>query len=87
MTKDSEAMLFVSATTRERMRHSHDDLSFVADVHIRGRVGTLGVWTVWPDGGRPSEAQDGERAQAEDAEREGSSGDRAGQRADRPRAV
>jgi adenylate cyclase len=87
MTKDSEAMLFVSATTRERMRHSHDELSFIADVHIRGRVGTLGVWTVWPDGARPSEGQDAERAQAQDGEREGSSGDRAGQRADRPRAV
>ena len=78
MTKDSEAMLFVSATTRERMRHSHDDLSFVADVHIRGRVGALGVWTVWPDGANASESQVAER---------GDSGDGAGQGAERPRAV
>jgi adenylate cyclase len=78
MTKDSEAMLFVSATTRERMRHPHDDLSFVADVHIRGRVGTLGVWTVWPDGANASESQVTER---------GDSGDGAGQGAERPRAV
>jgi adenylate cyclase len=49
MTKNSEAMLFVSATTRERMRTSQDDLSFVGDVEIRGRVGTLGIWTVWPE--------------------------------------
>jgi len=78
MTKDSEAMLFVSATTRERMRHSHDDLSFIADVHIRGRVGALGVWTVWPDGANASESQVAER---------GDSGDGAGQGAERPRAV
>jgi adenylate cyclase len=50
MTKDSEAMLFVSATTRERMRGSTDELSFVGEVEIRGRVGTLGVWTFWPTG-------------------------------------
>ena len=56
MTKNSEAMLFVSASTRERMRTSTDELSFVGDVEIRGRVGTLGVWTIWPaDGVRAPE--------------------------------
>jgi adenylate cyclase len=50
MTKNSEAMLFVSASTRERMRSSTEELSFVGDVEIRGRVGTLGVWTIWPPG-------------------------------------
>ncbi len=48
LTKGSEAMLFVSASTRERMRGSTEDLSFVGDFEIRGRVEQLGVWTVWP---------------------------------------
>jgi adenylate cyclase len=48
MTKDSEAMLFISATTRERMRSPTDDLSLVGEVEIRGRTSTLTVWTVWP---------------------------------------
>jgi adenylate cyclase len=69
LTKDSDAMLFVSATTRERLRESHDDLLFVADVHIRGRVGTLGVWSVWPDGARAAEPKLAEDVEAQDAER------------------
>jgi adenylate cyclase len=56
MTKNSDAMLFVSATTRERMRTSRDELSFVGDVEIRGRVGTLGIWTVRTDGERMAPA-------------------------------
>ncbi len=47
MTKNSEAMLFISASTRERMRSSTEDLSLVGHVEIRGRVGTLAVWTIW----------------------------------------
>jgi adenylate cyclase len=49
LTKDSEAMLFVSATTRERMRKSIDELSLVGEVTIRGRTGRLAVWTIWPE--------------------------------------
>ncbi|HEY4427104.1 MAG TPA: adenylate/guanylate cyclase domain-containing protein [Solirubrobacteraceae bacterium] len=50
MTKDSEAMLFVSATTRERLTRSGQELSLVGEVSIRGRTGTLAVWTIWPEG-------------------------------------
>jgi adenylate cyclase len=49
MTKDHEAMLFVSASTRERMRSRAEQLSHVGEFEVRGRIGTLGVWTVWPD--------------------------------------
>jgi adenylate cyclase len=53
MTKDSEAMLFISASTRERLRTGIDELSPVGEVNIRGRMGTLAVFTIWPasDGG------------------------------------
>jgi adenylate cyclase len=50
LTKDSEAMLFISATTHARMRGSKDELSLVGEVNIRGRVGTMAVWTVRPPG-------------------------------------
>ncbi|MHB8235531.1 MAG: hypothetical protein ACYDHT_12850 [Solirubrobacteraceae bacterium] len=30
------------------MRSSTDELSYVDEVEIRGRVGTLAVWTIWP---------------------------------------
>jgi adenylate cyclase len=50
MTKDSKAMLFVADSTRERMRTSTEDLSWVGEVEIRGRAAKLGVWTIWPSG-------------------------------------
>ncbi|MCW3069691.1 MAG: adenylate/guanylate cyclase protein [Solirubrobacterales bacterium] len=50
MTKDSEAMLFISATTRERLSTSLEELSLVGEVDIRGRTGRLSVWTIWPEG-------------------------------------
>jgi hypothetical protein len=43
-------MLFISASTRERMHTSTNDLSPVGEVEIRGRTGTLAVWTIWPHG-------------------------------------
>jgi adenylate cyclase len=55
MTKDSEAMLFVSASTRERLKTSCEDLSLVGEVSVRGRTGTLAVWTIWPQGAGPDE--------------------------------
>jgi len=55
MTKDSEAMLFVSATTRERLTRSGEELSLVGEVSIRGRTGTLAVWTIWPQGAGAAE--------------------------------
>jgi len=48
MTKDSDAMLFISASTRERLRASIDDLSPVGEVQIRGRTGKIAVWTIRP---------------------------------------
>jgi adenylate cyclase len=65
MTKDSEAMLFISATTRERLRDPPAELAQVGEFEIRGRARKLEVWTVWPPGfghgddGRPP-ADDGE---------------------------
>jgi adenylate cyclase len=50
LTKDSEAMLFISATTHARMRGAKDELSLVGEVNIRGRVGRMAVWTVGPPG-------------------------------------
>jgi adenylate cyclase len=50
MTKDSTAMLFLSAATRERLRAGTEDLSYVGEVNVRGRSGMLGVWTTWPNG-------------------------------------
>jgi adenylate cyclase len=46
MTKNSEAMLFISATTHERLRAPIDDLSLVGEVEIRGRTAKLAVWTI-----------------------------------------
>jgi adenylate cyclase len=50
MTKEHEAMLFISASTRARLRAAPDELSPVGEFEIRGRVGTVGVWTIWPSG-------------------------------------
>jgi adenylate cyclase len=50
MTKDSDAMLFIADSTRERMRASTEDLSLVGEVDIRGRAGKLAVWTIGPSG-------------------------------------
>jgi adenylate cyclase len=46
MTKNSEAMLFISETTRERMHSGAERLVRVGDVEIRGRIAKLGVWTI-----------------------------------------
>ena len=48
MTKGTPYMLFVAASTRERMRESPDDLLFVNDFEIRGRKAKLAVWAL-PD--------------------------------------
>lgn len=46
LTKGSEAMLFISASTRERMRSSAEELALVGEFEIRGRVERLAVWTL-----------------------------------------
>jgi adenylate cyclase len=48
MTKGSDAMLYISATTRERMRAAVSDLSPVGEMEIRGKSGKLDVWTIGP---------------------------------------
>jgi adenylate cyclase len=50
MTKEHDAMLFISHTTRERLRNVPDDLQAVGEVQIRGRQQLLAVWTLAPDG-------------------------------------
>jgi len=49
MTKGSGSMLYISAATRDRMRGSTDELSFVGEVSIRGRTSSLEVWTIRGD--------------------------------------
>ena len=46
LTKNSDAMLFVSEATRERMRGNRDDLQPVGEFEIRGRAAKLAVWTL-----------------------------------------
>ncbi|HEY3759479.1 MAG TPA: adenylate/guanylate cyclase domain-containing protein [Solirubrobacteraceae bacterium] len=46
MTKGSGYMLFVSQSTRERMRDPPEQLTLVGELEIRGRVAKLPVWTL-----------------------------------------
>jgi adenylate cyclase len=48
MTKGTPYMLFISASTRERMREPPGDMVFVDDFEVRGREAKLGVWAL-PD--------------------------------------
>ena len=75
MTKNSEAMLFISATTRERMRSGLEDLSPVGEVEIRGRANKLAVWTIWPEGAEGEQAEGAGGKQAEGTEGEPVKGD------------
>ncbi len=50
MTKNSGTMLFISATTHERMRTAPEGLAHFGEVEIRGRESKLGIWTIWPPG-------------------------------------
>ena len=50
MTKNSGTMLFISATTHERMRTAPEGLALFGEVEIRGRESKLGIWTIWPPG-------------------------------------
>ncbi len=55
MTKGSGTMLFVSATTQQRMRAAPADLRPFGEVEIRGREAKLTVWTIVTDGDLPRE--------------------------------
>jgi adenylate cyclase len=46
MTKNSDAMLFIADSTRERMNSGREQLSFVGEYAVRGRSAQLLVWTV-----------------------------------------
>jgi adenylate cyclase len=48
MTKDTDAMLFVSGATRERLLGQRALLARVGELEVRGREGTLEVWTLAP---------------------------------------
>jgi adenylate cyclase len=66
MTKDHEAMLFIAASTRERMRSGAEELSHVGEFEVRGRMGTLTVFTVWPQGlAGQADAREDQAARAE----------------------
>jgi adenylate cyclase len=56
MTKDSEAMLFVAASTKQRLKRLPDDLARVGEVSIRGRTQKMEVWTIWPTRNNPKPA-------------------------------
>ncbi|HEY8303246.1 MAG TPA: adenylate/guanylate cyclase domain-containing protein [Solirubrobacteraceae bacterium] len=60
MTKGSGVMLFVSQTTRDRMKSAPADLSRFGEVEIRGREAKLTVWTL--DGKDPEERPAGGEA-------------------------
>jgi adenylate cyclase len=69
MTKDHEAMVFVAASTRERMRSGADGLTHVGEFEVRGRAGMLAVFTILPQGdgtsARVAAEHDGPPAAAE----------------------
>jgi adenylate cyclase len=58
MTKNSEAMLFIADSTRERMHSGRERLSPVGEFEVRGRTAKLSVWTIWPGGAGPSSNRD-----------------------------
>jgi adenylate cyclase len=72
MTKDSGTMLFVSESTRERMREEGADLVWVGEFDVRGRAAKLRVWTL--ESARSDASGDARPASA-DREGEGRSGD------------
>jgi adenylate cyclase len=46
LTKESGHMLFIAKSTLERMRGPNDDLIFVGEFDVRGRVTKIPVWTI-----------------------------------------
>ena len=47
LTKDTPHTLFIAETTRDRMSAAPDDLMFVEQLEIRGRVAKLAVYTIF----------------------------------------
>jgi adenylate cyclase len=59
MTKNSDAMLFISSATRERLREGVEGLEPVGALDVRGRTQALFVWTIGPADGVPLHAAPG----------------------------
>ncbi len=59
MTKGSGHMLFISDTTRERMKDPPENLILVGELEVRGRLAAVPVWTLAaaPDHGPPAAEQ------------------------------
>ncbi len=56
LTKDSDAMVFIADSTRERLRRPPTDLVLVGDLEVRGRSHPMTVWTVAAGGPREKPA-------------------------------
>jgi len=69
LTKGSGFMVFISETTRERLR-STADVVHVGEFEIRGRTGKMSVWSLAPNAGDASEQAANTRALASTAARE-----------------
>ncbi len=80
MTKNSEAMLFIAGSTRERMHGGTDELQFVGEFEVRGRTHKLEVWTILPPGGA-------QQAAAEDTDADAPEGAGAGSELGQARAA
>jgi adenylate cyclase len=67
MTKGSGHMLFISDTTRERLKDPPDSLVLVGELEIRGRLAAVPVWTIVSPGEKADQAAvpDGSRAVAQ----------------------
>ncbi len=63
MTKESDAMVFIADSTRERMRGSTAGLSRVGEFDVRGRKGKLTVWTISPEGAPPPQPDTADEAE------------------------
>jgi adenylate cyclase len=46
MTKGTDYMLFMNASTKDALSKQPDDLAFVGDYEVRGRVAKLSIWSV-----------------------------------------
>jgi len=46
MTKGSDYMLFMTASTKDALSKQPDDLAFVGDYEVRGRVAKLSIWSL-----------------------------------------
>jgi adenylate cyclase len=53
MTKGTRYQLFLSETTRERLRGPHDDLIFAGELEVRGRRSRVRVWSLAASDGQP----------------------------------